>query len=98
MLRGQQKYDRDPLLQRSAGFGAGGSKEAQAVGRRERNAGSQAGEALEMPNSREEVQLQCWGPGWREEGVELPAVSADPSPCGLATAELGPVMVCLAIV
>jgi len=53
----------------------GHSKEAQAVGRRERNAGSQAGEALEMPSSREEAQLQCQGLGWREAGVKVPAAS-----------------------
>lgn len=98
-MRGKQKYDQAPPLERCAAFGAGGSKDVQAVGRRERNAGSQVGEALEMPNSREEVQLQCQGPGWREEGVEegAPAVSSAPSPSGLATAEPGPVVACLAM-
>lgn len=92
LIRGKQKYDRAPFLERIAGSGTGASKETQAV---ERNGGSQAGEALEMPNSREEVQLQCRGR--REEGVELPAASAAPSPSGLATAEPGPVVACLAM-
>lgn len=98
MLREKQKYAEVPLLWTSADLGAGDTRLAQAVGRRERNTGLQAGEALEILNSREEVQLHCRRLEWSGEGVELTAKSAALLPSGLATAEPGTVVVCLAMV